>query len=98
MPALIFCPVMACKVTDRIVLVIDSDRRTIMTYCSIYPAVLAVAVGVSLYFHYHPVQNESLLQLAGTAISAVPIPLVISHSRRAEALPMPIRELRQCHN
>lgn len=88
---------MACKVTDRIVLVIDSDRRTIMTYCSIYPAVLAVAVGVSLYFHYHPVQNEPLLQLAGTAISAVAIPLVLSHIRRAEALRMLRLKLRECH-
>lgn len=88
---------MACSVTDQLNQVIDSDRRTIMTYCSIYPAVLAVAVGVSIYFHYHPVQNEPILQLAGAGISAIAFPLVLSHIRRAEALRMLRLKLRQCH-
>ena len=68
-----------------------------MTFCSIYPAVLAVAVSVSAYFHYHPVRNEPLLQLVGAAISAIAFPLVLLHIRRAEALRMLRLKLRESY-
>jgi hypothetical protein len=79
---------MTCADTYRLIQLIESDRLTIKTYCAIYPAVLVVAVSVSVYFHFHAVPNESLMQLAGLGISAIAAPMVPLHIKRAEALRM----------
>jgi hypothetical protein len=76
-----------CEVAQRIEQVIASDRRTIFTFCAIYPAIFTCAVIVSLYFHYFPLKKDDpLLTLAGVPVSLIAVPLVLQHLRRAESL------------
>jgi hypothetical protein len=77
-----------CEVAQRIEQVIASDRRTIFTFCAIYPAVFICSVLVSLYFHYFLVKGDPLLTLAGAPISLIAAPLVLQHIRRVESLRM----------
>jgi hypothetical protein len=79
---------MPCSIGQAIDQVAASNRRSIQTYCAIYPLVFVIAVGVIIYLHFHPLNDNPLTDLGGHLISLIAVPLVPQHIARAQSLRM----------
>src|SRR5271155_74268 len=77
---------MPCEVIVQLNRIIESDRRTIATYRSLFTAIFTAAVGVAIYFHYFSTGADPLMQFSGAALFPIAAPLVPAHIRRQESL------------